>query len=61
MAPIPAIRNWLKSIKIKNWLAITLAVVVFFEGMMGSPMSETSDNPDFGGSSYSETLSNTSL
>ena len=60
MAPIPAIRNWLKSIKIKNWLAITLAVVVFFVGMMGSPMSETSDNPDSGGSSYSETLSDTS-
>lgn len=43
MAPIPAIRNWLKSIKIKNGLAITLAVVVFFVGMMGSPMSETPD------------------
>ena len=60
MAPIPAIRNWLKSIKIKNWLAITLAVVVFFVGMMGSPMSETSDNPDSGGSSYtSSTTDNT--
>lgn len=56
MAPIPAIRNWLKSIKIKNWLAITLAVVVFFVGMMGSPMSETPDNPDSDGSSYSENL-----
>lgn len=56
MAPIPAIRNWLKSIKIKYWLAITLAVVVFFVGMMGSPMSETPDNPDSDGSSYSENL-----
>ena len=54
MAPIPAIRNWLKSIRIKNGLAITLAVVVFFVGMMGSPMSETPDNLDSGGSSYSE-------
>ena len=60
MAPIPAIRNWLKSIKIKNWLAITLAVVVFFVGMMGSPLSETPDNPDSGGSSYSENLNDTS-
>lgn len=60
MAPIPAIRNWLKSIKIKNWLAITLAVVVFFVGMMGSPMSETPDAPDSGGSSYSENLNDTS-
>lgn len=60
MAPIPAVRNWLKSIKIKNWLAITLAVVVFFVGMMGSPMSETPDNPDSGGSSYSENINDTS-
>ena len=60
MAPIPAIRNWLKSIKIKNWLAITLAVVVFFVGMIGSPMSETSDASDSGGSSYSENLNDTS-
>lgn len=60
MAPIPAIRNWLKSIKIKNWLAITLAVVVFFVGMLSSPMSETPDNPDSGGSSYSENLNDTS-
>lgn len=60
MAPIPAIRNWLKSIKIKNWLAITLAVVVFFVGMMGSPMSETPDASDSGGSSYSENLNDTS-
>ena len=60
MAPIPALRNWLKSIKIKNWLAITLAVVVFFVGMMGSPLSETPDNPDSGGSSYSENLNDTS-
>ena len=60
IAPIPAIRNWLKSIKIKNWLAITLAVVVFFVGMIGSPMSETPDNPDSGGSSYSENLNDTS-
>lgn len=54
MAPIPAIRNWLKSIKIKNWLAITLAVVVFFVGILGSPTSETPNNTDLGGSSYSE-------
>ena len=60
MAPIPALRNWLKSIKIKNWLAITLAVVVFFVGMMGSPLSETPDNPYSGGSSYSENLNDTS-
>lgn len=60
MAPISAIRNWLKSIKIKNWLAITLAVVVFFVGMIGSPMSETPDNPDSGGTSYSENLNDTS-
>lgn len=60
MAPIPSIRNWLKSIKIKNWLAITLAVVVFFVGMIGSPMSEIPDNPDSGGSSYSENLNDTS-
>lgn len=60
MAPIPAIRNWLKSIKIKNWLAITLAVVVFFVGMIGSPMSETPDALDSGGSLYSENLNDTS-
>ena len=54
MAPIPAIRNWLKSIKIKNWLVITLALVVFFAGMMGSPMSEETDDPGTGGSSYTE-------
>ena len=60
MAPIPAIRNWLKNIKIKNWLAITLAVVVFFVGMIGSPMSETPDASDSGGSSYSENLNDTS-
>lgn len=60
MAPISAIRNWLKSIKIKNWLAITLAVVVFFVGMIGSPMSETPDNPNSGGTSYSENLNDTS-
>ena len=60
MAPIPAIRNWLKSIKIKNWLAITLAVVVFFVGMIGSPISETPDASDSGGSSYSENLNDTS-
>jgi len=60
MAPIPAIRNWLKSIKIKNWLAITLAVVVFFVGMIGSPMSEAPDASDSGGSSYSENLNDTS-
>ena len=54
MAPFPAIRNWLKSIKIKNWLVITLALVVFFAGMMGSPMSEETDDPGTGGSSYTE-------
>ena len=54
MAPIPAIRDWLKNIKIKNWLAITLAVVVFFVGMMASPTSEQPNDIDSGGSSYSE-------
>ena len=54
MAPIPAIRDWLKNIKIKNWLAITLAVVIFFVGMMASPTSEQPSDIDSGGSSYSE-------
>ena len=54
MAPIPAIRDWLKNIKIKNWLAITLAVVVFFVGMMASPTSKQPNDIDSGGSSYSE-------
>ena len=60
MAPIPAIRNCLKNIKIKNWLAITLAVAIFFVGIIGSPMSETPDTPDSGGSSYSENYNDTS-
>ena len=47
MAPIPAIRNWLKSIKIKNGLAITLAVVVFFVGMMGSPSNYHINNSGY--------------
>lgn len=57
IAPIPAIRNWLKSIKIKNWVAITLAIIIFFAGVMLAPMSETTDNSDLGDSSYSEITS----
>ena len=48
MAPIPVIRNWLNSMKIKNWLAITLSVVLFYTGMLCMPALWESDNLDSG-------------
>jgi len=60
MMPVPMIRNYLKKIKIKNWLAITLAVVVFFSGIMTSPSYQDADTTSDIDSSYSETIDNDS-
>ena len=60
MMPVPMIRNYLKKIKIKNWLAITLAVVVFFAGIMASPSYQDADTINNIDSSYSETTDNSS-
>lgn len=60
MMPIPLIRNYLKKIKIKNWLAITLAVVVFFAGIMVSPSYQEADTTNDIDSSYFGTTDNSS-
>ena len=60
MMPVPMIRNCLKKIKIKNWLAITLAVVVFFAGIMTSPSYQDADTTSDIDSSFSETVDNNS-
>lgn len=60
MMPIPTIRNYLKKIKIKNWLAITLSVVVFFAGIIVSPSYQDADTTNNIDSSYSETTDNRS-
>ncbi len=45
LMPIPAIRNFLREkVKIKTWLAIVLAIVLFVAGASGSPLSETPDS-----------------
>lgn len=46
MLPIDKIRKVLNGIKLKNWLIITLAVILFFFGIMCSPTSNENDNPN---------------
>lgn len=41
--PVPAIRKFLKSYKINNWVAITLSVVLLFIGVSCSPLQNISD------------------
>ncbi len=45
--PIPAIREWLSKMKIKNWLAITMAVVFMFVSILNSPI-ESNDTKGSG-------------
>lgn len=59
LMPIEPIRNFLKDkIKIKSGLAITLAVIIFFVGILSSPLADTP--PDVSdGSSISFTVGET--
>jgi DNA-entry nuclease len=45
MAPIHPIRKFLSAHKIKSWLAILLAVVLLFTGILSSPSSESPTIP----------------
>ena len=58
MMPIPALRKKLNELNLKNWLIITLAVIVFIFGMVSSPdFGETNlpdDNPAYSGESTPE-------
>ena len=59
LMPIEPMRNFLKDkIKIKSGLAITLAVIIFFVGILSSPLAD--DPPDVSdSSSISSTVSDT--
>lgn len=59
LMPIEPIRNFLKDkIKIKSGLAITLAAIIFFVGILSSPLADTP--PDVSdGSSISSTVGET--
>mgnify|MGYP003295216907 CR=1 FL=1 len=56
--PVPLVRNTLlkiniKGFKIKHWMVITLAVLLFYSGIITSPLEENSDVNDEN-SSFSE-------
>lgn len=55
MAPILPIRKFLSAHKIKNWLAILLAVLLLFVGVLSSPSSEEPTVPQGGTSSITGT------
>lgn len=60
LMPIPAIRNFLKEkMKIKTWLAIVLAIVLFFTGATLSPIASPTGEPidkDYLSSQLEQTL-----
>lgn len=57
--PLPAIRDFLKKIKLKNGLVITLAVIVMLVGMVNSPLGETKPDMDAGITSSDTFVSST--
>ena len=59
LMPVAPVRNFIKNkLKIKNGLAITLAIILFFVGILSSPLADTPpDTSD--GSSISSTVSDT--
>ena len=60
MMPIPKLRGLFQKIKLKNWLIISLAVVLFFVGVMCSPPSEDINEPNINEPAYSDEITDVS-
>lgn len=58
LLPIPAIQEWLGTIKLKGVLSVVLAVVLLFAGSLASPLS-TTDVPGDGQPTVSDISSST--